>query len=79
MAGMCFATLWSPLVHRKLTNKNVTIQNMMDIFPVTGSIKLKCPTDQAATIIKQCLEVDEELQPDKIKKEFVVRGDEFEV
>jgi len=49
----------------------------MDSFPVTSSIKLKCPSQHAATIIKQCLEVDEELQPDKIKKEFVVHGNEF--
>ena len=36
----------------------------------SSTIRLQFPSSKAALVVKQCLEVDEELQPDKITKEF---------
>ena len=39
---------------------------------IKGTVNLVMPTEKAAFIVKQSLEVDDELQPNKIRKEFEV-------
>ena len=39
---------------------------------VRSVVRLVMPTIKAANIVKQSLEVDDELQPNKIRKEFEV-------
>jgi len=41
----------------------------------TSQLKIRLSSNKNAIYIKNCLEVDEELQPLKISKEFAVDGD----
>lgn len=45
----------------------------------SSKIRIKLPSSKACNIIRQCLEVDEELQPEKIIKQFEAFDDILEM
>jgi len=45
----------------------------------SSTIRIQLPSPKACVIVKQCLEVDEELQPEKIIKQFEAFDDILEM
>ena len=45
---------------------------MMNMRPYQSTLKVKFASNKQASIVQQCLEGDDELQPTKIEKSFEV-------
>jgi EKC/KEOPS complex subunit PCC1/LAGE3 len=42
--------------------------------PFRSVVRIRLPSQRQACIVKDCMEVDEELQPHKVSKSFEVQG-----
>ena len=45
-----------------------------DEHPYCGSVRINFPSERQACIVRDCMIVDEELQPQKVTKNFEVEG-----